>query len=142
MKDFRFSATFPDLERAAPVTTDEAPPLGAGAGPNPAALLAAAVANCLAASLVLCLRKARVEPAAVSADAVAHMVRNEKGRLRIGSVDVELSLDLGDQDQAGVARCAPLFEDFCTVTESVRQGIPVQVNVSATTGREASVSRA
>ena len=131
-KDFRFAATFPDLEHAAAITTDEAAPLGAGAGPNPAALLAAAVANCLAASLVLCLRKARVEPSAVAADAVAHIARNEKGRLRIDAVDVELSLELDDEDEVGLARCAPLYEDFCIVTESVRRGVAVNVTLNTT----------
>jgi len=42
-----------------PLTVDEPPPLGTGAGPNPARLLAGAVGSCLAASLTFCMRKAR-----------------------------------------------------------------------------------
>jgi uncharacterized OsmC-like protein len=127
---FRFTVNFPDLERAAAVTVDEEPPLGGGSGPSPAALLATAVGSCLAASLVFCLRKTRVEPAEVTADATAHIVRNERGRFRIGGIDVELALSLDAADRTAFERCTPLFEDFCIVTESVRRGVPVQVRLT------------
>jgi hypothetical protein len=32
-------------------------------------------------------------------------------------------------DAGRLKRCEQLFEDFCTVTSSVRQGIPVNVSV-------------
>jgi uncharacterized OsmC-like protein len=130
-ENFRFTVTFPDLEHAPAVTADEEPPLGGGGGPNPAALLASAVGSCLAASLVFCLRKARVEPAAVTADATARIVRNEKGRFRVAGIDVELGLSVDAADRAACERCTPLFEDFCIVTESVRHGVPVQVHLTA-----------
>ena len=38
---YRFTATFPDAPGAAPITLDEAAPLGTGAGSTPAGLLAA-----------------------------------------------------------------------------------------------------
>jgi uncharacterized OsmC-like protein len=126
---FRFSASFPESPRAATITIDEQPPLGEGAGPNPAGLLAAALGSCLAASLVFCLKKVRVEPGSVTADVTAQIVRNERGRFRIGGVDVELSLGVADADAAQFARCQGLFEDFCIVTESVRHGIPVHVRL-------------
>jgi organic hydroperoxide reductase OsmC/OhrA len=132
---FRFTARFPDLPDAAPIALDESAPLGSSTGPNPAALLAAAVGNCLAASLVFCLKKVRIEPGSVTADATAQIVRNERGRFRIGSLEVDLSIDLPAGDAAAFERCQGLFEDFCIVTESVRHGIPVQVHVS--TGQEA-----
>jgi len=127
---FRFSASFPEVPRSATITIDEQPPLGEGAGPNPAGMLAAALGSCLAASLVFCLKKVRVEPTNVTADVTAQIVRNERGRFRIGDVDVELFLDIGEGDVAGFERCEGLFEDFCIVTESVRHGIPVHVRVA------------
>jgi organic hydroperoxide reductase OsmC/OhrA len=70
-----------------------------------------------------------VEPQAVAADAVAHIVRNEAGRFRVGSIDVELSVAVSESDQARLDRCDTLFEDFCIVTESIRHGVPVAVRV-------------
>jgi organic hydroperoxide reductase OsmC/OhrA len=130
VKDFTFTARFPDLPADPVVTLDEAPPLGQSNGPNPAALLAAAVGNCLAASLVFCLKKARIEPTHIAADATARIVRNERGRFRIGGVEVDLAIDVPADQAAAFERCQGLFEDFCIVTESVRHGIPVEVRVS------------
>jgi uncharacterized OsmC-like protein len=134
---YRFTATFPDVAGADPITLDEAAPLGTGAGPTPAGLLAAAIGGCLSASLTLCLNKARLEPDAVNAHVTARMGRNESGRLRIDGIDVELTPCFASGDEARFERCKTLYEDFCIVTESVRKGIPVNVHV-ARCGEEAS----
>lgn len=127
---FRFTASFPDDPGVAPLATDEAPPLGTGTGPNPAAMLATAVGTCLASSLLFCLRKARLSPENVSADVRAHITRNPEGRYRVDGIDVSLNLETGGGDEARVRRCQELFEEFCVVTESVRRGVPVDVHVA------------
>lgn len=124
---YQFLASFPDLSVAGAIAVDEPPPLGDGEAPDPAALLAAAIGSCLAASLVFCLRRARGDAQGLTADVTAHILRNEAGRFRIGSVDVALTADVPDADLARLQRCEGLFEDFCIVTQSVRQGIPVNV---------------
>lgn len=108
---------------------DEPPPLGAGRGPNAARLVAAAVGNCLAASLLYCLRRAHVEVKELRARVEGTLVRNERGRLRLGEIRVRLSPDVAAGDLARLDRCVDLFEDYCTVTESVRHGITVDVAV-------------
>lgn len=125
---FRFSVDF-EAEGVPPLQVDEPPPLGRGAGPNPARLLAAAVGDCLAASLLFCLSKSRVEVGGLSARVQGTYVRNERGRLRIGGLAVELALDAPGADAAKLARCLASFEDFCVVTASVRPGVPVTVRV-------------
>jgi organic hydroperoxide reductase OsmC/OhrA len=120
-------ATFDDLPAHPTIRFDEPPPAGEGTAPNAAAVLTAAVANCLSASLAFCLRRARVEVDAVTANAVAHVARNEHGRLRIERIDVAIAPVVSAA--RGFDRCAALFEDFCTVTSSVRQGIPVHVTL-------------
>ena len=127
--DFEFDVDFgqpgvPDLRM------DEPEPLGAGAGPNAARLLAAAVGNCLSSSALFCMRKARVPVTGMRTTVRTTLVRNEAGRLRIGGVEVELHPEVPDEEQARIARCLDLFEDFCLVTESVRAGIDVGVEVT------------
>lgn len=112
---------------------DEPAPLGAGHGPNAARVLAAAVGNCLSASLLFCLQKAHIEVPDLETEVDARLVRNEKGRWRIASLGVRIKPHLGAGDDARLARCLDLFEDFCIVTESVRRGIDVDVAVEAQT---------
>lgn len=127
-RDYEFVAEFNDVPGAPSVMFDEPQPLGGGKAPNAAAMLGAAVGNCLSASLAFCLRKARIEVLDLTAHVKTHVVRNEKGRFRISGIDVELAPSLG-RTEAPIGRYEELFEDFCTVTASVRHGIPVRVSL-------------
>jgi len=125
---YTFSVEFPPRE-GPPLVVDELPPLGEANGPNPARLLAAAVGHCLRASLLFCLRKSRIELASLRTTVEGTIVRNERGRLRIGGLRVRLAPELTDEQRERMGRCLDLFEDFCLVTESVREGIPIEVQV-------------
>ena len=127
VEGYRFRVEF-DMDGVDDLVTDEPPPLGEATGPNPSRLLAAAVANCLSASLLFCLQKSRVEGARVRATVSSSVTRNERKRLRIGGFDVRIEVS-GVEDEARMERCLGLFEDFCVVTESVRHGVPVNVEV-------------
>jgi organic hydroperoxide reductase OsmC/OhrA len=122
-------AEFTDLPQASAIRFDEPPPLGRGSAPNAVAVLGAAVGNCLAASFAFCLRKARIEPQEICANVTTHVIRNERGRFRIGGIDVEITPQLSDSAGTRAERCEALFEEFCTVTASVRHGIPVRVTL-------------
>ena len=115
----------------APLLMDEPQPLGEGRGPNASRVLAAAVGNCLAASLLYCLRRARVEVETMRATVRVTTGRNARGRLRLTGLGVTLDPGLGGEasDLERARRCLGLFEDFCVVTESVRDGLPVDVRV-------------
>lgn len=122
---FRVEMDRPDWS----LVVDEPPPLGEGAGPNPARLVAAALGHCLASSLRYCLERARVG-GEVAAEVEVEVRRNERGRWRISRAEARLDLSgVGPAQRAAVDRCLGLFEDFCIVTASVRQGIPVDVQV-------------
>lgn len=134
VREFEFRVHFP-ATNAQDITVDEPPPLGNARGPNPARLLAAAVANCLAASLYFCLHKALQESGPIVGDAKVALVRNARGRWRVGSLAVTLKLADTMQSLPALEKCLAQFEDFCIVTESVRQGIPVEVRVIDRDGR-------
>jgi len=129
-RDYEFIAEFPDLPKPASFALDEPAPLGNDDGPNAAAVLGAAIGDCLAASLAFCLQKSRVSLDHLEADVVTHVGRNDAGKLRIVGIDVELNPEVDDADAGRLRRCERLFEDFCIVTQSVRQGIPINVHVT------------
>jgi organic hydroperoxide reductase OsmC/OhrA len=108
---------------------DEPPPLGEQTGPNASRLLAAAAANCLSASLLYCVFKEEPPDQCLRAEAVCIMVRNEKKRLRVGRLEITLILADVVTQSPRFARCKDLFEDFCVVSASIRQGIPMRVTL-------------
>lgn len=132
--DYQFTVAFDD-PKFADLLLDEPPPLGAGAGPNAARLVAAAVANCLSASLLFSVRKFKQDPGRVTAEATTRIARNEAGRFRISGVEVTIRMDAAGDAVAHLERSLAQFEEFCIVTQSVRQGIPVAVKVLDGTGK-------
>lgn len=131
--DFRFETHF-DKPALPVLVTDEPPPLGGDAGPNPARLLTVAVANCLSASLLFALRKFKNDPGAMRAVATTRLARNEQNRMRIAGIDVDLHLGVPGAEMKLLDRALEQFEEFCIVTQSVRAAFPVKVRVHDSQG--------
>lgn len=130
---YRFDNVFADS--MAPLATDLPPPLGGGTGPSPEHLLAAAVANCLSSSLLFSLAKFKQDPSPVTTTATAIEGRNDRNRLRVQRLDVKITLGRAASELAQLDRALASFEDFCTVTASVREAIPVEVQVFDSAGQ-------
>lgn len=113
---------------------DEPAPLGNGEGPSPNQLLLAAVANCLSSSLFFALSKYKQDAGGISATATARIDRNQDKRLRVQDISVAIRLGKGGGELAHLDRILAQFEDFCTVTQSVRGGIPITVHVTDNDG--------
>lgn len=133
---YKFTVDFGDF---GVITTDEPAPLGDGEGPNPSRLLAASVANCLAASLMFAVRKFKGDPGQVAATVKGGLERVD-GRWRITQMAVELHLGNASASIANLDRVLSQFEDFCVVTQSVRAGIEVDVRVFDSEGAELSTT--
>lgn len=126
IENYMFKIDFGDF---GDVISDEPEPLGNGEGPNPGRLLAAAVANCLAASLIFAIRKFKEDPGHVQGTVTGIMSRAE-GRYRIETINVKLQLGNTAENITHLEKVLSQFEDFCIVTQSVRAGIKVGVEIT------------
>lgn len=126
-QDYRFAVRFggavPEL------VADEPAPLGGGTGPSPVQLLAAAVGNCLSDSLLFALRKFKQKPEPITCSVEAGVGRNAEGRLRVLTMKAVLTLGVAGTSLEHLDRVLAQFESFCTVTQSVGEGIAVSVEV-------------
>lgn len=129
LQDYSFRVDF-GREGIEALITDEGEPSGKGSGPTPSMLLAAAMGNCLSSSLLFCLQKARAQVKGLKTKVDAKMTRSEKGRWRITEVAVELTPEVEREYVSQMDRCIVLFQDFCIVSKSVEQGIPLKVKVN------------
>jgi uncharacterized OsmC-like protein len=125
--DYRFDIRFDDNMPV--LTTDEPAPLGTGLGPSPVQLLCASVGNCLSDSLLFALRKFKQAPEPLRCEVQAEVGRNADGRMRVLNMLATLHLGVPAGQLAQLDRVLGQFEGFCTVTQSVGQGIPIQVRV-------------
>lgn len=125
---YRFSVDFG--QAFPPLVMDEPEPLGHGEGPNASRVLGAAIGNCLGASLLFCLQRSKVEVKDLRVEVAGTIERNENGRFRIAGVRVRLMPGIAAGDRERIERCLDVFEDYCIVTQSVRKGIDVQVEVN------------
>lgn len=114
--------------------TDEPAPMGTGTGPSPVQLLLSAVANCLTASLLFALRKFRQDAEPLACTATATVGRNAENRLRVLAIDCTLTLGREAAGLEHLERILGQFEGFCTVTQSIAQGIPVRLTVRDSSG--------
>jgi uncharacterized OsmC-like protein len=127
--DIRFGGAIPVL------TGDEPAPLGTGLGPSPVQLLSAAVGNCLSDSLLFALRKFKQAPEPMRCDITSQVGRNPEGRLRVLAMTAQLTLGVPAASLQHLDRVLEQFEAFCTVTQSVGQGIPITIEISDSTGQ-------
>ena len=118
-----FGAALPKL------LADEPAPIGEGSGPSPSHLLLAAVANCLSSSLYFALQKFKQDAGGITTTATARIDRNEENRLRVLDIAVTLRLGKSGAEIGHLDRILSQFEPFCTVSQSVRHGIPISVAV-------------
>ena len=126
--DVEFSEGMPQL------MSDEPAPLGEGKGPSPVQMLAASVGNCLSDSLFFALAKFKQKPEPIHTIVNALVGRNAEGRMRVLHIEAEIHLGVEAGKLEHLDRALEQFQEFCTVTQSVGQGIPIHIRVMDATG--------
>ncbi len=126
---YKFSVTFDEQDIEGKLHMDESKPVGRGEGPTAAMMLSSAVGHCLTSSLLFCMEKSRAKIERIETDLVTNLARNEKGRWRVAGIKVNMKVKPESGDAEKLERCKGIFEDFCIVTESVRHGTKIDVEV-------------
>jgi uncharacterized OsmC-like protein len=102
-------------------------PLGSGEHPHAGHMLAAAMGHCMSASLLYCFERSRVEAGPMKTKILTKVERNDEGRLRLTKMRLKLEPEVDNPEKA--KRCISIFEEYCIVTQSVREGIDIEVEV-------------
>jgi uncharacterized OsmC-like protein len=123
LEGYRYRVTFPSGARE--MLMDEPSPLGEGEFVSATQALAAAIGNCMCASLQYCMERSRAEVGEIASEVAFGFERDGKGRLRISEIFIKVTAS--SIERGKLERCSGLFEEFCTVTKSIEAGIPVRV---------------
>ena len=128
--NYKFEVDF-ESDKIPNLLMDEPPsiPGGEGSGPTASMLLAAAVGNCLSASLTFCATKKKVEILELKTTVKIKRERNEKGFWRISEMQVNLEPIIEGTIDEKFERCKEIYEDYCIVSQSVKDGIPLKINL-------------
>ncbi len=101
-------------------------------GPNAAHLVALAVLGCLSSSYIFCFNKKGFSVEDLEAEANITIFRNAKGFQRVKKIDVSINPKIDSPEMRKRAvQCQKMFEQYCTITASIREGIEVNVNIDS-----------
>jgi len=99
-------------------------------GPNPSKLLALSVLGCLAASFAFCLQKKNFTLSDLEGKAIILSKKNEKGFWRLKKINIKLTPKIDNPEmRKRVEQCIEVFEQFCFISESLRNGIDLEVKI-------------
>jgi len=100
-------------------------------GPSPIKLLGLSVLGCLAASFSFCLQKKDFSLSELEGKAEVTIARNEKTFWRVKKIDIELNPKINTPEMRKRAdQCREFFEQYCIISESLRTGFEVNVNLN------------
>jgi uncharacterized OsmC-like protein len=99
-------------------------------GPSPVKLLAISVLGCLVASYSFCLQKRNFSISDLDGNAEVILARNDKGFWRVKKIDIKIKPKIENPEMRKRAdQCNFFFEQYCIISESLRNGIIVDIDL-------------
>lgn len=99
-------------------------------GPNPSRLLASAVMGCMSASLLYCMGKRDQSFEGFEAEGEIITFKNEKNLWRVKEINIKMTPKTNDEAVIKrLKQCEKMFEEYCVITQSVREGITVNLEI-------------
>ena len=99
-------------------------------GPSPVKLLAISVLGCLVASYSFCLQKRNFSISDLGGSAEVILARNDNNFWRVKKIDIKIKPKIENPEMRKRAdQCKKLFEQYCIISESLRNGIVVDVDL-------------
>jgi len=105
---------------------------GTDEGPSPVEFFLIGIGGCLGSTFAYCLQKQDVEidKLEVVVDGQLKHV-GPKLSLRLVNIEAELKITTRDNDSSDkIEKCVKSFQEYCIVTNSITQGVPIDVKVS------------
>lgn len=134
--DYRFEVEFEDkFPDFGPYLSDEPEPMGTNLGPAPPHMLIASVANCLSASFMFAVNRAKQDTGGLVTKATCHVGRNEVRHFRIVKIDIEIQTGKAAADIGELEDILSRFEGISTVSRSVLEGVSIETTVVDSTGK-------
>jgi uncharacterized OsmC-like protein len=120
---------------------------GTDTGPSAAEYLGTSIGGCLGTSFAYCARQVdlQIQAIKIAVDVDLHHEGGDggegKGPLRITGAKADMIVTLKDDSDADVLdMCIESFRKYCVVTQSVINGIPVDVKISKQAGQPKATS--
>jgi len=129
VEKYEFTVRFPGSLHP-PLVVDEPAPVGANRGPDPVQVLAAAVGHCMSSTLFNTLERAHVPSTPFHTTVRTEVGLNANGRRRVLSMALTIeAAPVNENDRERFQHCVSIFEDFCTVSGAVREGVKISAAV-------------
>ena len=105
---------------------------GTDLGPSPVEYLLIGIGGCLGSTFAYCLQKQDVEIDALEVIVDGQLKHSgPKMSLKLVNIEAELLVTAKDGGSSGkIEQCIKTFLDYCIVSNSITQGVPLDVKVS------------
>jgi putative redox protein len=105
---------------------------GTDIGPSPVEYYLIGIGGCLGSTFTYCLQKQKVEIDSLEVvvdGQLKHASPNMS--LQLINIEVELLITVKDgQPSDKIEQCVKTFQDYCVVSNSITQGVPLDVKIS------------